>query len=176
MKFKRITTFILSLVMLIGMIPVDSVYAGADLIDKTNKDRTEWDGKTDWTRPYDENMGIDPKTGKNVYTTNPGGPGFGDSYTYRQWMAIMLNWAGIKYLPEEEGKGVDKKTGETAFRESRIMYDVFVEQPNGEVKAFSGFGFKGRPMYKHLLNAENKDKKIEEIDCSKFFSVKKIVG
>ncbi|WP_308552777.1 hypothetical protein [uncultured Peptoniphilus sp.] len=89
-------------------------------------------GKGDWARPYNSEMGLD-KNGKNIYTTNPGGPGFGDSYTYQQWAAIMLNWAGVKYHPHlygnqggTPGTGTDKKTGQTTFIEPKIKYDVVV--------------------------------------------------
>lgn len=174
MKYKKILTIMLALVMLIGSVtpvmaetrgdpvirsiieddelvpaedPNDKLVPAEDPNDKLipaetpgdetynpdgnkKKDNDYVDG--DWTRPYNTEMGLD-KNGKNIYTTNPGGPGFGDSYTYQQWAAIMLNWAGVKYHPHIYGNqggipgtGTDKKTGQTTFIEPEIKYDVIV--------------------------------------------------
>ena len=146
-----------------------------------NKDRDN-QGKGDWTRPYNTEMGLD-KNGKNLYTTNPGGPGFGDSYTYQQWAAIMLNWAGVKYHPHlygnqggTPGTGTDKKTGQTVFIEPKIQYDVIVVDADKNIQIYSGFGYRGWDAYTSVFNRATKElnfdigkSKIDKIDTSQYF-------
>lgn len=142
----------------------------------------DWQGKGDWTRPYNTEMGLD-KNGKNIYTTNPGGPGFGDSYTYQQWAAIMLNWAGVKYHPHlygnqggTPGTGTDKKTGQTVFIEPKIQYDVIVVDADKNIQIYSGFGYRGWDAYTSVFNRATKElnfdiskSKIDKIDTSQYF-------
>lgn len=163
------------------LIPAE-VPGGSDPIIPGEKDKEGWQGKGDWTRPYNTEMGLD-KNGKNIYTTNPGGPGFGDSYTYQQWAAIMLNWAGVKYHPHlygnqggTPGTGTDKKTGQTTFIEPKIKYDVIVVDAEKKAYVYSGFGGKATTAYLDALkNAETdlgyklSDSTYEQVDVSQYF-------
>lgn len=128
MKHKKTISLLLALVILIGSFNF-VIASGSNKIDNDREGDTQKFGPENWTRPYDTNMGLDAN-GKNIYGTKNGK--FGNSYTYQQWAAIMMNWAGAIYQPHLYGSGgeagiaVDKTTGQEIFREPKIEYDVIV--------------------------------------------------
>lgn len=184
MKYKRTISLLLALVILIGSF--NFVFATGNDNLKDDDDNTEINnadekfGPENWTRPFDINMGLGAN-GKNIYGTKDGK--FGNSYTYQQWMGIMLNWAGASYKPHlygsgagEKGIGVDKTTGEVIFKEPNIKYDVIIVDADNVPTIYSGFNFGGAPAYRAVmeqgkvkLDVDILSPKVKRVDVSKYF-------
>lgn len=91
---------------------------------------------------YDLNtIGLD-KDGKPTLENIP------KSLTYREFLALQYNWAGLKI--DDHNKGVDRKTGEVKYAPPIAQYDVVVNIPHKEAgkdttyttDVYSMFGFK----------------------------------
>lgn len=188
-KLKTIFLYFLIATLLIGSMPIgvlaekgskptESLFEDNLILDEpghqsNNKKKTDKNkGVKD---RYDlDTIGLDPQ-GRPTLENIP------KSLTYREFLALEYNWAGMRI--DEKNRGIDKKTGEVKYAPPEVKYDVVVNIPTDgkdskdgkkgkkgyRTEVYSMFGFGSN--YKQYAKGEIEQKDVSYANTPKYFDM-----